>query len=133
LSQAMGLTVSIATPDRVRLTAPLAPNINHRATAFGGSVSALGILAAWTLLYLRLDAAKLAARLVIQNNSMRYDSPITGTFHAEAALRDPGDWDKFVRTLQRKDRARIHAVATLSCNNVTVGEFAGDFVALSGV
>ena len=41
-------------PDTVVIEAPLAPNINHRKTVFGGSASALGILAAWSLVHLRL-------------------------------------------------------------------------------
>lgn len=48
LSAAMQVSVVSATLDSVVLSAPLAPNINHKYTAFGGSVSALGILAAWS-------------------------------------------------------------------------------------
>src|SRR5580693_3454554 len=87
LSKAMALRVDSATPEKVQLSAPLAPNINHRETAFGGSVSALAILAAWTLLYLRLDAAQQKTRLVIRSNTMRYDAAATGDFSAAAKLR----------------------------------------------
>ena len=37
LSAAMGAGVSQADTEIVRLSAPLEPNLNHRATAFGGS------------------------------------------------------------------------------------------------
>ena len=47
LSKAMGVEVVEAVSDRVLLKAPLAPNINHRETVFGGSASALCILSAW--------------------------------------------------------------------------------------
>jgi len=43
----------------VLLTAPLAANINHRATVFGGSASAVAILAAWTYLYFVLKGTGL--------------------------------------------------------------------------
>ena len=46
LSQAMQVTVVEASFQQVVLTAPLAPNINHRETVFGGSASAVAILAA---------------------------------------------------------------------------------------
>jgi thioesterase domain-containing protein len=46
LSRAMAVEVQAATPVCVRLCAPLAPNINHRETVFGGSASAVAILAA---------------------------------------------------------------------------------------
>jgi thioesterase domain-containing protein len=59
LSKAMEVDVVDASVDKVVLRAPLAPNINHRATVFGGSASALAILAAWTLLYVRLQQESL--------------------------------------------------------------------------
>ena len=57
LSSAMQVSVESATSESVVLAAPLAPNTNHKLTAFGGSVSALGILAAWSLLHVRLVEA----------------------------------------------------------------------------
>ena len=49
LSLAMGVKVLSSSREAVRLSAPLAPNINHRATVFGGSASAVALLAAWAL------------------------------------------------------------------------------------
>lgn len=131
LSRAMALSVAAASTESVRLTAPLAPNINHRETAFGGSVSALAILSAWTLLYVRMQGAGVAARLVIQKSTVHYDAPITGAFSAEATLRDAGDWDRFVQTLGRRNRARITVLSILTSGNAKVGTFEGDFVALT--
>src|SRR5580700_2400913 len=130
LSKAMALRVDTASPEKVQLSAPLAPNINHRETAFGGSVSALAILAAWTLLYVRLDAAQLKTRLVIQSNTMRYDAPATADFSATAELRDAAQWERFVQTLRRHGRARTGVVSILRCGDDNIGEFSGEFVAL---
>ena len=84
LTIAMDVSAVRVEPDTVVLEAPLAPNINHRKTVFGGSASALGILAAWSLVHLRLAETKLEHRLVIQRNTMSYDAPIEGTFTATA-------------------------------------------------
>ena len=51
----MGVEVIEAAWNGVTLRAPLAPNINHRETVFGGSASAVAILAAWAILYVRLQ------------------------------------------------------------------------------
>jgi thioesterase domain-containing protein len=56
LSRAMEVAVREAGSDGVVLYAPLAPNINHRDTVFGGSASAVAILAAWSALYVRMRA-----------------------------------------------------------------------------
>ena len=70
LSKAMQVSVVEVLPAGVVLSAPLAPNINHRDTVFGGSASALAILAAWSLLHTRLSGEGIASRLVIQRNTM---------------------------------------------------------------
>lgn len=130
LSRAMAVEVQVATPEYVRLSAPLAPNINHRETVFGGSASAVAILAAWTLLYVRLDAEKITTRLVIQKNTMHYEAPITDTFVAEATINQAEAWTKFIVTLQRRKRARIAVNVVLRCKEQKVGELEGDFVAI---
>ncbi|POZ63528.1 YiiD C-terminal domain-containing protein [Chromobacterium alticapitis] len=132
LSRAMEASVLTLDPDGVTLGAPLAPNINHRATVFGGSASALAILAAWSLLHTRLRDQGLSATLVIQRNSMEYEKPIAGAFTARSALADPDDWPRFVNMLARKGRARIAVTAQLRCEGVAAGRLMGEFVALTG-
>ena len=71
LSKAMGVSVVAVEDDAITLQAPLEPNLNHRQTVFGGSASALAILASWSLLHVRLHGQGIADRLVIQRNSIR--------------------------------------------------------------
>ena len=130
LSRAMEVRVLTADVDAVALQAPLAPNINHRATVFGGSASAVAILAAWSLLHLRLVAAGSDARLVIQRNTMDYLAPITGSFAATASLAPGSDWAAFLRLLARRGRARIGVDAVLEFEGRDACRFHGDFVAL---
>lgn len=130
LSRAMGVSVARLEPETVELVAPLAPNINHRHTVFGGSASAVATLAAWSLVHTRLLAAGHASRLVIQSNSMTYDRPLSGEFSAQAFLPHPERWDPFLQLLARKGRARITAGANLVFGERTAGRFEGEFVAL---
>ena len=69
LSAAMRVTVRGATLESVILAAPLEPNLNHKSTAFGGSLSALGILAAWSLVHLRLLEEGVKCEIVIQSKN----------------------------------------------------------------
>ncbi|NUO82004.1 YiiD C-terminal domain-containing protein [candidate division KSB1 bacterium] len=131
LSQAMGVEVVTATGEGVTLFAPLAQNLNHRETVFGGSASALAILSAWTLINLKLEKEGLKARIVIQRNCMKYERLILGGFTASAAVRDLAAWRRFTDTLKRKHRARMNVSAELHCNEEKVGEFEGDFVAMA--
>jgi thioesterase domain-containing protein len=131
LSGAMQIAVFATDNDAVVLRAPLAPNINHRKTVFGGSASALAILAAWSLLHTRLATHAVQARLVIQRNTMEYERAILSEFTARSFLPEPNHWPRFIHTLARKGKARIQVAATLEAGGEIVGRFTGDFVALT--
>lgn len=130
LTKALGVEVLEASAEGVKLSAPLAPNVNHVGTVFAGSASAVALLAAWTLVYVRLKNEAPGSRVVVHRNTMVYERPITGTFTAFAAVADPAAWDRFIDTLKRKNRARITLTAILECNGTKVGELEGEFVAL---
>jgi thioesterase domain-containing protein len=114
----------------VVLGAPLAPNTNHQHTVFGGSASALAILAAWSLLHVRTRAEGIDARLVIRRNSMEYDRPIVGDFTAHASLGSPEEWLQFTRTLASRGKGRIKIAVTLEHAGQVAARFSGEFAAL---
>jgi thioesterase domain-containing protein len=130
LSRAMAVEVEAATPQVVRLVAPLAPNTNHHGTVFGGSASAVAVLSAWGLLHVAMVDANIKADLVVQKNSMSYELPITGEFTAEAVAPSPEKWQRFTSMLMKYKRARISIQSVLNCEGRKVGEFEGDFVAI---
>jgi thioesterase domain-containing protein len=130
LSHAMQVSVLEITADNVLLAAPLAPNINHRETVFGGSASALAILSAWALLHTRLRSAGVESRLVIQRNTMDYELPILGDFRARSSLADADAWPQFMRMLSRRGKGRMEVHAVLECAGQAVGRLSGEFVAL---
>jgi thioesterase domain-containing protein len=130
LSAAMGARVKIATLEQVELSAPLAPNVNHSETVFGGSAAALATLAAWALLHLRIEHAGLHARLVIQRSRIEYERPIPGDFEAVCRYSDERAWERFRMTLARRGRARLTLAAHLVYQAQRKGAFEGDFVGL---
>jgi thioesterase domain-containing protein len=130
LSRAMAVSVRKADIGNVILEAPLAPNINHRETLFGGSASAIAILAAWTLLFVRLQDEARECRVVIQRNSMAYKNPIAGTFTAVAIAPDADTWARFLKALDRRGRARIEVASELWSAGKRSGRLEGIFVAL---
>jgi thioesterase domain-containing protein len=130
LSRAMQVSVVNVQSDSVILSAPLAPNINHHDTVFGGSASAVAILAAWSLVHTRLKTSGISSDLVIQRNTMHYELPIAGAFTARSFIQTTGAWESFTRILVRKGRARITVSCILEFVGQPVGHFDGEFVAL---
>jgi thioesterase domain-containing protein len=130
LSQAMSIEVREASPEAVILSAPLGPNVNHQGTVFAGSASAVGLLSAWALLFVRLQSAGLQNPGVVANNTMTYYRPITGLFTATAAMIDTTAWQRFTATLKQNNRAKITLTSVLHCKGELVAELTGEFVAL---
>ena len=130
LSKAMGVTVRSVSGESVTLAAPLALNINHRETVFGGSASALAILAAWSLLYVRLQAEGMGKRIVIHSNTVEYTKPILGDFRAVALPPDEAAWKKLLAAPRRNRMARITVRSRFECSGTDVGGFEGEFVVL---
>ncbi|HEY2035537.1 MAG TPA: YiiD C-terminal domain-containing protein [Steroidobacteraceae bacterium] len=129
LCAAMGVRVTTAIPELVQLAAPLAPNVNHNETVFGGSAAALATLAAWALLHLRIGRMGVRARLVIQRSSMEYELPIPGDFAAVCRFADETAWERFRATLMRRRRARLTLTAHVLYDARRMAAFQGDFVA----
>jgi thioesterase domain-containing protein len=129
LTNAMQVSVVSVAPEEMVLRAPLAPNLNPHGTVFGGSASALAILSAWSLVFVRLRDAGIAAHLVIRRNTMAYEAPIRGEFDARAHV-DPHVWQAFIAAFEKKGSARLDVAATLEFDGRIVARFVGEFVAL---
>lgn len=131
----MGVSVTGYDGASVRLAAPLAANLNHRRTAFGGSISTLGILAGWTLLHLHFSDRAPAAvpRLVIQRSETDFDAAVTSDFEALCRQPDTGRWERFNALFERRGRARITLVAEIIADGRCLGRHSGDYVALRPV
>ena len=130
LSRTMGVQIVSASESRVELTALFAPNVNHQSTVFGGSASAVAILAAWTLMHVRLGEAGLDCDLVIQRNSMEYLVPFAKDFEAVSSFEDDAGWERFLKLYRRRGRGRLLIPASLYCEGREVGKLEGAFVAL---
>lgn len=130
LTVAMGVEVRAESPERIVLAAPLEPNVNHQATAFGGSVAALATLAAWSLIRVRLGAAGRSANVVIQRSSMEYCAAIEGELLAICEFSDEGRWQRTIAALDRRGRARLELHSHLEYGGEAAARFVGTFVLL---
>lgn len=130
LARAMGVRIVAADGDGVVLSAPLAVNDNHHGTLFGGSASALAILAAWGWIHLRLDDEGLDPDLVIQKSRMSFVAPGRADVIARCRGATDDQWRRFLRTYGRFGRARLELEAVLWSDGEDVARLRGAFVAL---
>ena len=128
LTRAMGIEIKEAADTQVILSLPLEPNINHRDTAFGGSICAAGTLACWTLVHLRLSRLDIPTRLVIHKNKMIYRKPISGDFEAICTLENEDAWQQVLEMLERWGKAKLQLTAAITCGGDVAADFQGSFV-----
>lgn len=127
IAHEMGITVSAYDGKQLRLAAPLAPNINHKCTAFGGSLYSLAVLCGWGLLHLKLEEAGLHKHIVIQEADIRYLLPVDQNMQAECTL-DEAAFQRFMRMLEKHDRSRLALNVVITHNGQPAVEFSGRYV-----
>jgi thioesterase domain-containing protein len=116
LARAMELSVARFGGGELEMRAPLAPNINDKGCAFGGSMASLMTIAGWGLIELGLRAEGIACDIYVGDTQLRYLEPLRSELRATARYRDAGEPDALIASL----RARGKGHADVTC------EIAGD-------
>ncbi|WP_373562202.1 thioesterase domain-containing protein [Pseudomonas sp. ICMP 561] len=131
LTQAMGVKVLSWQDHQLRLHLPLAPNINHKSTLFGGSLYCGAVLVGWGWLHLRLKEAGIdGGHIVIQDGQISYPLPVRGDAVAICDAPDEALWKKFITTYQRRKRARLTLHTRICAQNSDdqAATFTGQYV-----
>ena len=117
---------------RLRLTAPLASNVNDKGSAFGGSMTSLMTYAGWGLVTLQLQQAGLRTDVFVADSTVRYLKPLYAELRAEAVLAPEQSWELFLATLAQRGRARIHLQARMTgAEGEVMADLAGRYVAIA--
>ena len=115
----------------LRLSAPLAANVNDKGCAFGGSLASLMTLAAWGRVWIGLHGEGIEADIYVADSQVRYLAPLYDDLRAEASLAPDADWSAFVAALRAKGRGRVDLVATVPLPDGGVATtFAARFAAI---
>ena len=128
LTVTMGLGVVHCSQERVELTAPLEPNINHKCTAFGGSLYSVAVLCGWGLVFHQMHLNKLQGHIVIQHSEIEYKLPVDGEIRAVCVIDDEKKLRRFLKTYRRKNIARIKLNVKILYNNQEAALFTGRYV-----
>ena len=99
--------------DRLSLTAPLAPNVNDKGSAFGGSLVSLMTLAAWALVSMKLEEAGFVAEVYVQDSAVRYLAPLHHDLSAVAQLGPGQEWGQVMAAFAQRGKARAQLQAQI--------------------
>lgn len=127
----MGVEVDRFEGERLTLRLPLAPNRNHKRTAFAGSLNALCTVTGWSLVFLLARERQTFGDIVIRRSSIKYLQPVDfDPIRATTAALDAGLLDYFSEMLREKGQAKLDLrVEILGVDGPAVS-FTGSYVVL---
>ncbi len=128
-SAALQLTVVDSRAEKVALLAPFAANCNHHHSVFGGSISLLATLCAWSLVHLNFP--EYHGKIVIQEGSTRYLKPARGDLTAVCETENPEEWAECAKMLASRGKGKINVSCRLFSEGEVAAEFAGRYVVLA--
>ncbi len=128
LTKHLGLSVVEHTDLSLTLTAPLENNINHKCTAFGGSIYSVSVLSGWGLIYLLLKKHNLSGHIVIQESNTKFIKPVNSDITAKCSFLSAQQYIKFINMYKRKGIARIKLTSKILCDNKNAVTFHGTYV-----
>ncbi|CRX37482.1 YiiD C-terminal domain-containing protein [Estrella lausannensis] len=130
LTRCMKVQVEMASLNRVVLTAPLQENINHKKTAFGGSLHTIATLSCWSLAFLNSVTLRGKADLVISESHILYLRPVTSDIICIAAQDDSKVWKRFEQGYLKFGKSRIRLSAKIFQDGHLAVDYNGDFAAV---
>ncbi len=130
LTCAMQLRVVAFDGEQVELGAPLAPNVNDKGCAFGGSMASLMTLASWGLARLALRAHGLAPDIYVQDSNIEYLAPVWSDIVVHACAAPGHSLADFVSMFQARGKARITLCATIAGQSQPAARLTARFVAM---
>lgn len=128
LAAAMGLELARFDDRGLAFAFPLAPNINDKGIAFGGSLVSGLLLAGWAWMSLRLESDGLAAKVLIARSQQVFIAPLAGGYEcvADAAA----DYPAFAARLRERGKAKLDLKLRACAEGVDYVQMEASFAAL---
>lgn len=129
LARAMQLAVPRYTGDTLEMTAPLAPNINDKGCAFGGSMASLLTLVGWGLIELGLEAEGLDCDIYVGDSQIRYLTPVWGELRGVARFTEAGALARLIATVRKAGKGRTDVACEIAGERGAAATLTARFVA----
>ncbi|MDQ5909679.1 MAG: hypothetical protein QG599_1774 [Pseudomonadota bacterium] len=112
---------------RLRITAPLGPNINDKGIAFGGSMAALAALTGWAMTRMTLNAHGETGEIVITESTQKFLRPVREDVVTECVRPDPADVERFIQHYRHRRKARWTVQVVIRAGGEPAMTFTGQY------
>ena len=128
ISRYLNMRVHEFTGDTFSLAIDLAPSINDKLTAFGGSLYCAAVMNCWGMVYLQGRQRGINANIVVSHAEIDYLAPvddevIIATCHAP----DDADWEGFFRSFNAKGKSRAKVSSSIFSRGREAVQFHGQY------
>ncbi|HRD49169.1 MAG: YiiD C-terminal domain-containing protein [Candidatus Competibacter sp.] len=106
LFQAMQARLERCDDAGLTLVAPLAPNINDKGIAFGGSMAAIAALTGWALTRVTLREHGETAEIVITDSTLKFLKPVREGIVAECVRPSAETTERFISHYRQRGKTR---------------------------
>ncbi|CAH0990240.1 hypothetical protein SIN8267_00332 [Sinobacterium norvegicum] len=130
LASNLGLELTHFDGENLHLTAPLAPNINDKMTAFGGSLYCVAVMSCWGMVYLQTELAELNCNLVVSHAEIDYLRPVGSESFTAICHADKQHFEQFITDFKSKGKAKITLTSTITVDGKVAVSFTGQYAIL---
>lgn len=125
----MSLSINSFDNKKLVTTAPLDININDKGTAFGGSLSTITTISAWSIAFLLSKRFAInKANIVIINNETNFLKPVTKDIYCETFIPNDDEINILKMKLETKKSGSINIISHIIENNNICVDFKGTYV-----
>ena len=116
------------TPGWFELNAPLAPNLNDKHTAFGGTLATLCTLSGWCVVSYLCREAGIKVDIAVTESHIRYHLPVTSDpVAARTWFPDQALVDSFVQDLNQQGKTRLELRAEVKADDKVAVSFSSEY------
>ncbi|MEX0609846.1 MAG: YiiD C-terminal domain-containing protein [Balneolaceae bacterium] len=130
ITKALGVKAVAFSREEIKFSAPISKNINHRSTAFGGSISSLLITTGWSYVRLLFDEFETIPQIVISKSTTQFLHPILSDFTSELIIPDADTLKNFMAMYKRFGKARIRLNAQIKKAGEVLANYEGEFAVI---
>ena len=128
VSAAMQFSIDHLQADKIRVSAPLQPNINVHGTGFAGSIYSVAILTGWALCTHILDEHGLDADLVVGKAEISYRAPVQGDLECRSSA-TVEQRESFLQGVRERGKGRL--ALEISVGDLPQARLQATFVAIA--
>ena len=128
IAESLGVSLHSYTASSLALQVPLQPNINDKATVYGGSLYCACLMACWGTVYLKaIEHGIEEPNIVVTQGEIKYYGPVDNDFIATCDIENAEEFEGFVQKFLDTGKSKISLHSYVHINGKDAVKFSGSY------